>query len=95
MALENLIVFCCRAFFRTIIPFIVPLKHKQLLFTVYKICYLQGHKVSKAYIATQGPKAVTLNDFWRMIWENNVKHIANLANIYEGGKVNKTTYIVI
>ncbi|XP_064211634.1 receptor-type tyrosine-protein phosphatase kappa isoform X2 [Tribolium castaneum] len=48
--------------------------------------YIDGHKISKAYIATQGPKAVTLNDFWRMVWEQNVMHIANLANVYEGGK---------
>ncbi|XP_063908361.1 receptor-type tyrosine-protein phosphatase T-like isoform X4 [Zophobas morio] len=48
--------------------------------------YINGYKVLKAYIATQGPKVATLNDFWRMMWQENVKHIANLANIYESGK---------
>jgi protein tyrosine phosphatase len=48
--------------------------------------YVDGYRVPRAYIATQGPKAATLDDFWRMIWQENVQHIANLANIYEGGK---------
>ncbi|RZB89873.1 Y phosphatase domain containing protein, partial [Asbolus verrucosus] len=48
--------------------------------------YIDGHRISKAYIATQGPKPSTLFDFWRMIWQENVKHIAMLANIYEDGK---------
>jgi protein tyrosine phosphatase len=51
--------------------------------------YVDGYRVPRAYIATQGPKAATLDDFWRMIWQENVQHIANLANIYEGGKVTR------
>ncbi|XP_044744581.1 receptor-type tyrosine-protein phosphatase T-like isoform X2 [Coccinella septempunctata] len=48
--------------------------------------YIHGYNMERAYIATQGPKATTLTDFWRMIWQENVKHIVMLANIYEGGK---------
>ncbi|KAJ8925506.1 hypothetical protein NQ315_009345, partial [Exocentrus adspersus] len=48
--------------------------------------YINGYKVPKAYIATQGPKSTTVDDFWRMVWQENVKHIVMLANVYEGGK---------
>lgn len=45
----------------------------------------------KAYIATQGPKPNTLNDFWRMIWQERVEHIIMIANVIEGGKVSYLT----
>ncbi|XP_056638630.1 receptor-type tyrosine-protein phosphatase delta-like [Diorhabda sublineata] len=48
--------------------------------------YIDGYKKPKTYIATQGPKSNTLNDFWLMIWQTNVKYIVMLANIYENGK---------
>ncbi|RZC38965.1 Y phosphatase and/or fn3 domain containing protein, partial [Asbolus verrucosus] len=48
--------------------------------------YIDGYKISKAYIATQGPKSSTLFDFWRMIWQENTQCIAMLANVYESGK---------
>ncbi|KAJ3647439.1 hypothetical protein Zmor_019317 [Zophobas morio] len=48
--------------------------------------YIDGYKVKNAFIATQGPKLSTVNDFWRMIWQEGVQHIAMLANIQEGGK---------
>lgn len=41
----------------------------------------------KAYIATQGPKRNTVNDFWRMVWQENVKYIVMVANVDENGKV--------
>ncbi|XP_050510291.1 tyrosine-protein phosphatase 69D-like isoform X2 [Diabrotica virgifera virgifera] len=48
--------------------------------------YIDGYRQRKAYIATQGPKANTLTDFWMMIWQKNVRDIIMLANIYENGK---------
>ncbi|XP_015127271.1 receptor-type tyrosine-protein phosphatase S [Diachasma alloeum] len=48
--------------------------------------YIPGYKKTRAYIATQGPKSNTLNDFWRMIWQEKVQVICMLANVMEGGK---------
>lgn len=46
------------------------------------------------YIAAQGPKENTLNDFWQMIWEQNVLIIAMLTGLKEGDKVCALLYIL-
>jgi len=38
------------------------------------------------YILTQGPKESTVDDFWRMAWENKVKNIVMLNKLYENGR---------
>ncbi|XP_060520654.1 receptor-type tyrosine-protein phosphatase delta-like isoform X2 [Cylas formicarius] len=54
--------------------------------------YIDGYRFPKAYIATQGPKNATVGDFWRMVWQENVKYIIMLANILEGGKKKTEKY---
>ena len=37
--------------------------------------------------STQGPLPQTVNDFWRMVWEQEVKCIVMLCDIEEKGQV--------
>jgi protein tyrosine phosphatase len=54
----------------------------------------QGYKKPKAYIATQGPKPQTVDDFWRMIAQEKVTLIVMVANVNEDGKVSIETHIL-
>ncbi|KAF8368577.1 hypothetical protein PRIPAC_86406 [Pristionchus pacificus] len=40
----------------------------------------------RKYICTQGPIVATIEDFWRMIWQEKSKSILMLCNIVEQGK---------
>ena len=42
---------------------------------------------SKEYIATQGPLPHTVNDFWRMVWEQRCATIVMLTHCTENGRV--------
>ncbi|XP_026482439.1 receptor-type tyrosine-protein phosphatase epsilon-like [Ctenocephalides felis] len=49
--------------------------------------YVDGFLRPKEYIATQGPKQQTVNDFWRMVWQEQVTAICMLTNIKESDKI--------
>lgn len=41
----------------------------------------------KQYIATQGPLPGTIEDFWRLVWEQRCSAVVMLTHLVEGGKV--------
>jgi netrin-G3 ligand len=45
--------------------------------------YLDGYRRRDAFITTQGPLAKTVNDFWKMVWEQNSLTIVMLTSLEE------------
>ncbi|TMS04996.1 Phosphatidylinositol phosphatase PTPRQ [Larimichthys crocea] len=49
--------------------------------------FVSGYVCPNEFIATQGPLASTVADFWRMIWETGTRTIAMLTQCYEKGRI--------
>ncbi|KAL4234582.1 hypothetical protein ACF0H5_006223 [Mactra antiquata] len=54
--------------------------------------HIKGYKKDRAYIAAQGPTETNKNEFWRMIWENNVNVIAMVTKLIEETKMKCVQY---
>ena len=48
---------------------------------------LQAYQCPKGYIAAQGPNEKTVDDFWRMVWQEKVPTIVMVTNLDEKGRV--------
>ncbi|XP_063582107.1 receptor-type tyrosine-protein phosphatase C isoform X5 [Pongo abelii] len=48
--------------------------------------YIDGFKEPRKYIAAQGPRDETIDDFWRMIWEQKATVIVMVTRCEEGNR---------
>jgi protein tyrosine phosphatase len=55
----------------------------ELTFITYNFYFVYTQSLSNknAYIVTQGPMEETVSDFWRMVWQENVKCIVMLTKV--------------
>ncbi|XP_064617213.1 receptor-type tyrosine-protein phosphatase kappa-like [Liolophura sinensis] len=55
-------------------------------------CYIDGYNQPKKFIASQGPTDLIINDFMRMLWEQNVGKIVMMTNLIEATKMKCKQY---
>ena len=53
---------------------------------MFSLCF-QGNKFRREYIATQGSLPGTKDDFWKMVWEQNVHNVVMVTQCVEKGRV--------
>ncbi|XP_069497335.1 receptor-type tyrosine-protein phosphatase C isoform X3 [Ambystoma mexicanum] len=54
--------------------------------------FINGFKEHRKYIAAQGPKDETTNDFWRMVWEQKSSIIVMVTRCEEGNRIKCAEY---
>ncbi|XP_052593047.1 receptor-type tyrosine-protein phosphatase C isoform X2 [Peromyscus californicus insignis] len=54
--------------------------------TYINASYIDGFKEPRKYIAAQGPRDETVDDFWRMIWEQKATVIVMVTRCEEGNR---------
>ncbi|XP_065936977.1 receptor-type tyrosine-protein phosphatase kappa isoform X1 [Magallana gigas] len=55
--------------------------------------YIHGFRKERAYIASLGPfNPRTLEDFWKVIWQNDASRIVMLTNTFEGDRMKCLKY---
>ena len=54
--------------------------------------HIPGTYVTENFIAAQGPKVNTIQDVWRMVFEQNIRNIVMVTNCIEGGKLKCEEY---
>lgn len=64
-----------------------------LSFGVFTLCF-QGNNFRREYIATQGPLPGTKDDFWKMVWEQNVHNVVMVTQCVEKGRVGSTETMI-
>ncbi|KAF2190921.1 tyrosine-protein phosphatase-like protein non-receptor [Zopfia rhizophila CBS 207.26] len=54
--------------------------------------HIQAAWSNKRYVATQGPLPATFNDFWNVVWQQDVRVIIMLTAEQEGGQIKAHNY---
>ncbi|XP_030843743.1 uncharacterized protein LOC115924937 [Strongylocentrotus purpuratus] len=58
----------------------------------FNASYIPSFRNQRAYIASQGPNNASMDDFWRMVWQENVNTIAMVTKLQEGTKIKCRQY---
>nr|XP_054764964.1 LOW QUALITY PROTEIN: uncharacterized protein LOC129271718 [Lytechinus pictus] len=58
----------------------------------FNASYIPSFENDKAYIASQGPNNASMDDFWRMVWQEKVTTIAMVTKLKEGDKIKCAQY---
>ena len=70
------------------------MRNNDPLSTYINANYMAGYKNEpRAYIASQGPMSHTINDFWHMVWHENVSCIVMITKLKERNKSKCELYI--